>query len=74
MVLQIKVLDTEQRRAVTKDEPEGHKVSRVEASQGELEEIFEEKDVWLERNSKVIMQLEGKGGTGDSDGAERRTH
>ena len=74
MVLQIHARDAERRRAVATDELEGHQVSRAEAGRGELEEEPEEKDARLERDGRTIEQLEGQGGAGDDDGAERRKH
>ena len=74
VVLQIKAWDAERRWPAAEDELEGHQVSRAEAGRGEPEEGFEEMDVQLEKDSRTIKQLEGGGGTGDNDGAERRKH
>ena len=48
-------------------------MSRAEANRGPEEE-FEEMDVRLENESRTIKQLEGGGGAGDDDGAERWKH
>ena len=74
VVLQSKAWDAERRRAAAEDELEGHQVSRAEAGRGELEEEPKEKDARLERDGRTIEQLEGQGGAGDDDGAERRKH
>ena len=52
----------------------GHQRSCAEAIQGELEEEPNKKDVRLERNGRTIEQLEGEGGAGDDNGAERQKH
>ena len=49
-------------------------MSRTEAGRGEPEKEFEEMDIRLEEDSRTIKQLEGRGGIGDDDGAERRKH
>ena len=74
VVLQSKAWDAERRQAATEDELEGHQLSRAEAGRGEPEEEFEEMDVRLEKDSRTNKQLEGRGGIGDDDGAERRKH
>jgi hypothetical protein len=74
VVLQSQARDAEQQRAVAEDKLEGQQISRAEPGRGELEEEPEEKDAWLERDGRTIEQLEGKGGAGDDDVAERRKH
>ena len=49
-------------------------MSCAEAGRGQLEKDLEEKDVRLERDGRRINQLEGEGGAGDDNGAERQKH
>ena len=74
VVLRSQARDTDLWRAAAEDELEGHQMICAEAGRGELGEELEEKDVRLERDGRRIEQLEGEGGTGDNNGAERQKH
>jgi hypothetical protein len=74
VVLRSQARDTDLWRAAAEDELEGHQMICAEAGRGELGEELEEKDVRLERDGRRIEQLEGEGGAGDNNGAERQKH